>query len=167
MLAASSLQSEGTMAGKIDARLKELGITVPEGVAPAGNYVPAVRSGNLVFVAGQIPLEGGQPQFIGKLGREFQVADGQKAARLCAINIISQLRAALGGDLDKVKRIVRVGGFVNAVPDFTEQPQVINGASDLLVQIFGEAGKHARAAVGVSSLPRGVAVEVEAVAEVA
>jgi enamine deaminase RidA (YjgF/YER057c/UK114 family) len=155
------------MAGKIDARLKELGITVPEGVAPAGNYVPAVRSGNLVFVAGQIPLEGGKPQFIGKLGREFQVEDGQKAARLCAINIVSQLRAALGGDLDKVKRIVRVGGFVNAVPDFTDQPQVINGASDLLVQIFGEAGKHARAAVGVSSLPRGVAVEVEAVAEVA
>ncbi len=155
------------MAGKIDARLKELGITVPEGVAPAGNYVPAVRSGNLVFVAGQIPLEGGKPQFIGKLGREFQVEDGQKAARLCAINIVSQLRAALGGDLDKVKRIVRVGGFVNAVPDFTDQPQVVNGASDLLVQIFGEAGKHARAAVGVSSLPRGVAVEVEAVAEVA
>lgn len=154
------------MAGKIDARLKELGITIPEGVAPAGNYVPAVRSGNLVFVAGQIPLEGGKPQFIGKLGREFKVEDGQKAARLCAINIISQLRAALGGDLDKVKRIVRVGGFVNAVPDFTDQPQVINGASDLLVQIFGEAGKHARAAVGVSSLPRGVAVEVEAVAEV-
>ncbi len=154
------------MAGKIDARLKELGITVPEGVAPAGNYVPAVRSGNLVFVAGQIPLEGGKPQFIGKLGREFKVEDGQKAARLCAINIVSQLRAALGGDLDKVKRIVRVGGFVNAVPDFTDQPQVVNGASDLLVQIFGEAGKHARAAVGVSSLPRGVAVEVEAVAEV-
>ncbi len=154
------------MAGKIDARLKELGITVPEGVAPAANYVPAVRSGNLVFVAGQIPLEGGKPQFIGKLGREFQVEDGQKAARLCAINIVSQLRAALGGDLDKVKRIVRVGGFVNAVPDFTDQPQVVNGASDLLVQIFGEAGKHARAAVGVSSLPRGVAVEVEAVAEV-
>lgn len=155
------------MAGKIEARLKELGITLPEGVAPAGNYVPAVRSGNLVFVAGQIPLEGGKPQFIGKLGREFQVAEGQKAARLCAINIISQLKAALGGDLDKVKRIVRVGGFVNAIPDFTDQPQVINGASDLLVEIFGEAGKHARAAVGVSSLPRGVAVEVEAVAEVA
>lgn len=154
------------MAGKIDAKLRELDITIPEGVAPAGNYVPAVRSGNLVFVAGQIPLEGGKPQFIGKLGREFQVADGQKAARLCAINIISQLRAALGGDLDKVKRIVRVGGFVNAVADFTDQPQVINGASDLLVQVFGDAGKHARAAVGVSSLPRGVAVEVEAVAEV-
>lgn len=155
------------MAGKIDARLKELGITIPDGVAPAGNYVPAVRSGNLVFVAGQIPLEGGKPQFIGKLGREFKVEDGQKAARLCAINIVSQLRAALGGDLDKVKQIVRVGGFVNAVPDFTDQPQVVNGASDLLVQIFGDAGKHARAAVGVSSLPRGVAVEVEAVAEVA
>ena len=148
-------------------RIAELGLQVPDVAKPVASYVPAVRSGNLVFVAGQIPLEGGQPQFIGKLGREFQVADGQKAARLCAINIISQLRAALGGDLDKVKRIVRVGGFVNAIPDFTDQPQVINGASDLLVQVFGEAGKHARAAVGVSSLPRGVAVEVEAVAEVA
>lgn len=154
------------MAGKIDARLKELGITLPDAPAPAANYVPYVHSGNLVFVAGQITIEGGKPQFLGKLGREFQVADGQKAARLCAINIVAQLRAALGGDLDRVKRIVRIAGFVNAVPDFTDHPEVVNGASNLLVEIFGEAGKHARAAVGVGSLPRGVAVEVEAVAEV-
>lgn len=155
------------MAGKIDARLKELGIALPDTPAPAGNYVPAVRSGNLVFIAGQLPIEGGKPQFLGKVGRELQAADGQKAARLCAINIVAQLRTALGGDLDRVKRIVRVGGFVNAVPDFTDHPQVVNGASDVLVEIFGDAGRHARAAVGVGSLPRGVAVEVEAVAEVA
>lgn len=155
------------MAGRIDARLKELGIVLPDAPAPAANYVPSARSGTLIFVAGQLPMEGGKAQFLGKLGREFQTADGQKAARLCALNIVAQLRAALGGDLDKVKRIVRVGGFVNAVPDFTDHPQVVNGASDVLVEIFGDAGKHARAAVGVSSLPRGVAVEVEAVAEVA
>lgn len=155
------------MAGKIDARLKELGITLPEAPMPAANYVPFVRSGNLIFVAGQIPMDGGKPQFIGKLGREFKIEDGQKAARLCALNVIAQMRAALGGDLDKVKRCVRVGGFVNAMPDFGDQPQVINGASDVIVQIFGDAGKHARAAVGVGSLPRGVATEVEAVFEVA
>ena len=154
------------MAGKIDARLKELGITLPDAPAPAANYVPWARSGNLVFVAGQLPMEGGKPQFLGKLGGEFQIADGQKAARLCALNIIAQLRNALDGDLDRVRRIVRVGGFVASTADFIDHPQVVNGASDTLVQIFGEAGKHARAAVGVASLPRGVAVEVEAVAEV-
>jgi enamine deaminase RidA (YjgF/YER057c/UK114 family) len=154
------------MAGKIDARLKELGITLPEAPMPVANYVPSVRSGNLLFVSGQVPMEGGKPQFIGKVGREFQIEDGQKAARLCALNVIAQVRAALGGDLDKVKRCVRVGGFVNCTPDFGDQPQVINGASDLFVQVFGDAGKHARAAVGVSALPRGVAAEVEAVFEV-
>ncbi len=154
------------MAGKIDARLKELDITLPEAPMPAANYVPFVRSGNLVFIAGQIPMEGGKPQFIGKLGREFKIEDGQKAARLCALNVIAQVRAALGGDLDKVRRCVRVGGFVNGTLEFTDQPQVVNGASDVIVQIFGDAGKHARAAVGVASLPRGVATEVEAVFEV-
>lgn len=155
------------MAGKIDARLKELGITLPEAPMPAANYVPFVRSGNLLFIAGQIPMEGGKPQFIGKLGREFKIEDGQNAARLCALNVIAQVRAALGGDLDKVKRCVRVGGFVNSMPEFGDHPQVINGASDVIVQIFGDAGKHARAAVGVAALPRGVATEVEAVFEVA
>jgi enamine deaminase RidA (YjgF/YER057c/UK114 family) len=154
------------MAGRIDARLKELGITLPEAPMPAANYVPFVRSGSLIFVAGQIPLEGGKPQFIGKLGQNFKIEDGQKAARLCALNVIAQVRAALGGNLDEVRRCVRVGGFVNATPDFTDHPQVINGASDVIVQIFGDAGKHARAAVGTSSLPRGVATEVEAVFEV-
>lgn len=155
------------MAGKIDARLKELGITLPEAPMPAANYVPFVRSGNLLFIAGQIPMEGGKPQFIGKLGREFKIEDGQKAARACALNVIAQARAALGGDLDKIVRCVRVGGFVNSMPDFGDQPQVVNGASDVIVQIFGDAGKHARAAVGVAALPRGVAAEVEAIFEVA
>ncbi len=155
------------MPGKIDERLKELGITLPEAPMPAANYVPFVRSGNLLFIAGQIPMEGGKPQFIGKLGREFKIEDGRKAARLCALNVIAQVRAALGGDLDKVRRCVRVGGFVNSMPDFGDHPQVINGASDVIVQVFGDAGKHARAAVGVAALPRGVATEVEAVFEVA
>ena len=155
------------MPGKIDARLAELGIVLPTPAAPAANYVPTVRSGNLVFVAGQVTFDAqGKPQFIGKLGREFDVAQGQQAARLCGINILAQMKAALGGDLDRVVRCVRVGGFVNAVPDFTDHPKVINGASDLLVQVLGDAGKHARAAIGVGSLPLGVACEVEAVFEV-
>ncbi|MBL8838471.1 MAG: RidA family protein [Alphaproteobacteria bacterium] len=155
------------MSGKVDARLAELGITLPSPAAPAANYVPTVRSGNLVFVAGQVTFDAqGKPQFIGKLGREFDVAQGQQAARLCGINILAQMKAALGGDLDRVVRCVRVGGFVNAVPDFTDHPKVINGASDLLVQVLGDAGKHARAAIGVGSLPLGVACEVEAVFEV-
>jgi enamine deaminase RidA (YjgF/YER057c/UK114 family) len=155
------------MPGKIDARLAELGVVRPAAAAPAGNYVPYVVSGKLVFVAGQITLQDGEPQFLGKLGREFGVEEGQAAARLCAINILSQLRAAAGGDLDRVSRIVRLGGFVNCTPDFLDQPKVINGASDLVVAVFGEAGKHARAAVGAPSLPLGVAVEIEAVAELA
>jgi len=155
------------MSGSIDARLAELGLVLPQAAPPAGNYVPYVVSDKLVFVAGQITLQDGKPQFLGKLGREFGVEEGQAAARLCAINILSQLRAAAGGDLDRVARIVRLGGFVNCTPDFVDQPQVINGASDLIVAVFGEAGKHARAAVGAPSLPRGVAVEIEAVAELA
>ena len=155
------------MPGKIETRLKEIGIDLPVAAAPAGNYVPYVVSGKLVFVAGQITLKDGKPQFLGKLGREFGIEEGQAAARLCAINIVSQLKAACGGDLDRVVRIVRLGGFVNCIPEFTDQPKVINGASDLIVQIFGEAGKHARAAVGSSSLPLGVAVEIDAVVEIA
>ena len=155
------------MAGKIDAHLKQLGITVPSASAPAANYVPTVRTGNLLFVAGQVTFKDGKAEYIGKLGREFNVEQGQQAARLCALNIIAQVKNALGGDLDRVKRCVKVTGFVNAIPDFTDQPKVVNGASDLLVEVFGEAGKHARAAVGTGSLPLGVAVEVEAIFEVA
>lgn len=155
------------MPGKIDAKLNDLGLTLPTASTPAANYVPFVRSGNLVFVAGQITFNNGKVEYIGKLGREFGVEDGQKAARLCALNILTHVKSACGGDLDRVRRCVRLGGFVNAVPDFIDHPKVINGASDLIVQVFGEAGKHARAAVGVGSLPLGVAVEVEAVFEVA
>ena len=155
------------MPGKIDARLKALGIELPPTAPPAGNYVPYVVTGKQVFVAGQITLKDGKPQFLGKLGREFGVEEGQQAARLCAINIVAQLKAACGGDLDRIVRIVKLGGFVNCTPEFTDQPKVVNGASDLIVEIFGEAGKHARAAVGAPSLPLGVAVEIDAVAEIA
>jgi enamine deaminase RidA (YjgF/YER057c/UK114 family) len=155
------------MAGNIATRLKELGIALPDAAVPVANYIPVTRFGNLVLVAGQLPIENGQAQFIGKLGRELGVTDGQKAARLCAINIIAQVRTALDGDLDQVKRCLRIGGFVNSEPSFTRHSQVIDGASDLMVQVFGDAGKHARAAVGAGSLPRGVAVEVEGTFEVA
>ncbi len=155
------------MTGTIDARLKQLGIELPPGSAPAANYVPFVVSGKLVFIAGQISQKDGKPEFLGKLGREFGVAEGQQAARLCALSILSHLKTAAGGDLDKVLRCVRLGGFVNATPEFTDHPAVINGASDMIVEIFGDKGKHARAAMGTSSLPRGVAVEIDAIFELA
>jgi diketogulonate reductase-like aldo/keto reductase/enamine deaminase RidA (YjgF/YER057c/UK114 family) len=147
-------------------RLLDLGITLPSPPNPAANYVPAVRSGNQLFIAGQVPVQDGKAQFIGKLGAGLSIEQGQQAARLCAINVLAQVANALDGDLDRVVRCVRVAGFVNAVPDFTEHPLVINGASDLFVAVFGEAGRHARTSVGAGSLPRGVAVEVEAVFEV-
>jgi enamine deaminase RidA (YjgF/YER057c/UK114 family) len=154
------------MAGKVEGRLSELGITVPQAAAPVANYVGFVKAGNLVFVSGQVTLKDGKLQYIGKLGAEISLEDGQKAARLCATNIIAQLKAACDGDLDRVKRIVRLGGFVNSTPDFTDQPKVINGASDLMVEAFGDRGKHARAAVSAGSLPLGVAVEIDAIAEI-
>lgn len=146
-------------------KAKELGIPLGTPPAPAGAYVPTVRTGNLVFVSGQIPLRPDGTRPTGKLGADASIEDGQEAARLCAIALINQLWAALGS-LDNVKQIVKVTGFVNSTPDFTQQPQVVNGASELLAAVFGEAGKHARAAVGVASLPGGVPVEVELVAEV-
>ncbi len=155
------------MAGEVDARLAELGIEVPEAAAPVANYVGYVQSGNLVFVSGQVPLVDGAFKFQGKVGAEFSVEQGQEAARICAINIIAQLKAACGGDLDRVQHIVKLGGFVNSTPEFTDQPKVINGASDLMVAVFGDAGKHARAAVSAGALPLGVAVEIDAIAEIA
>jgi len=155
------------MGGTIEAKLNELGIELPAATAPIANYVPFTRSGNLVVVSGQVSVRGGKPEFVGKLGREISVAEGQQAARLCALNILAHLRTACDGDLDRVKRVLRLGGFVNCTPEFTEMPQVVNGASDLMVAVFGDAGKHARAAVGVSSLPLGVTVEVEAMFEIA
>jgi enamine deaminase RidA (YjgF/YER057c/UK114 family) len=154
------------MSGKIDARLSELGITLPQANAPVANYLPYVRSGNLVNISGQITMENGELKFIGKLGKEYGVEEGQKAARLCALNLIAQVRAAVG-DLDKVTRVVKLNAFVNSAPEFTDQPKVVNGASDTMVEIFGDVGKHARSAVGVASLPLGVAVEIDGVFEVA
>ena len=155
------------MAGEVDARLADLGIEVPEAAAPVANYVGYVRSGDLVFVSGQVPLVDGAFKFQGKVGAEFSVAEGQEAARICAINIIAQLKAACGGDLDRVRRIVKLGGFVNSTPEFADQPKVINGASDLMVAVFGDVGKHSRAAVSAGALPLGVAVEIDAIAEIA
>ena len=155
------------MSGRIDARLKELGLELPQATAPIANYVPYTVNGKLVVVSGQVSVRDGKPEFVGKLGAGMSIAEGQEAAKLCALNILAHVKTACGGDLDKVKRVLRLGGFVNCTPDFTDMPQVVNGASDLMVAVFGEAGKHARAAVGVSSLPLGVAVEVEAMVELA
>ena len=151
---------------KIDSRLKELGIDLPTPPTPVASYVPYVISGRQVFISGQVTLKDGVPQYIGKVGGAISLEDGKAAARLCAVNVLAVLKMACGGNLEKVVRCVKVGVFVNAVPDFTQQPEVGNGASDLFVAVFGEAGKHARAAIGVGSLPRGVAVEVDAVFEI-
>jgi len=155
------------MSGTIEARLAELRLDLPEPSAPVANYVPFTVSGKLVFISGQICQWNGERRFIGKLGGEIGMADGQEAARLCGLNILAHLRVAAGGDLDRVARCLRLGGFVNCTPDFADMPRVVNGASDLMVEVFGDKGRHARAAVGVSSLPGNVAVEVEAVFELA
>ncbi len=152
--------------GKIDDRLAELGIEIAEPAAPVANYVGYVISGNLVFVSGQVTLENGEFKYQGKVGADFSVEEGAQAARLCGINIISQVKAACGGDLDRVVRCVKLGGFVNSTTDFTQHPQVINGCSDLMVDVFGDKGKHARFALGAGSLPANVAVEVDAVFEI-
>lgn len=152
---------------RIDERLRELAIDLPDASTPGANYLPSVRSGNLLYLTGQLSQWNGERRFIGKLGREFDIAAGQQAARLCALNLIAHLRQALDGDLDRVVRCVRIAGYVNSVPDFTGQSQVVNGASDVFVSVFGEAGRHTRMAVGVSALPYDVAVEVEGVFEVA
>ncbi len=154
------------MTGRIEDRLKELQIELPQPSKPGANYVQFVRTGNLVFLTGQLSQWNGERRFIGKLGREFGVEEGQQAARLCALNLIAHLRTALDGDLHRAVRCVRIAGYVNSTPDFVSQSQVINGASDLFVEILGEAGRHTRMAVGVSALPYDVAVEVEAVFEV-
>ena len=153
------------MAGTIDSRLAELGIELPEAAAPAANYVPYAISGNQLYIAGQVTVWNGEFKFIGRLGEELGVDEGYQAARLCALNIIAQVKAACGGDLDRVARCVKLGGFVNSTPDFTDQPKVINGASDLMAEVFEDKGKHARFAVGAAVLPFGVAVEVDAIFE--
>lgn len=155
------------MTSRVDQRLGELGLTLPPPSKAAGSYVPYRRTGPWVHISGQVPVGPSGLEFVGKLGRDFDVADGQKAARLCALNILAQLRTACDGDLDRVRACLKITGFVNAVPDFTDHPAVINGASELIVDVLGEPGRHARAAVGAGSLPLGVAVEVDAMFEIA
>ncbi len=150
----------------IEDKLSELGVSLPDAQAPAANYVPYVISGNLVFVSGQIAKDE-NGLIIGKLGENFTVEQGQAAAKVCAINLLSQLKAACGGDLDRLVRVVKLGGFVNATQDFTDHPMVINGASDFIGAVCGDKGAHARAAVGCSSLPFGVAAEIEGIFEIA
>jgi enamine deaminase RidA (YjgF/YER057c/UK114 family) len=149
------------MSQEIDARLRESGIVLPSPAAPAANYVAFVIAGGLLTISGQLPLEDGVLAVKGKLGQGVSLEEGQRAARLCAINILAQAQSALG-DLGRIGRCVRLGGFVASAPDFTDQHKVVNGASDLIAGILGEAGKHARAAVGVASLPLDAAVEIEA-----
>lgn len=153
------------MAGTVESLLAELGLNLPSAPAPAANYVPAVRTGNLLFVSGQISKSPDGDAVVGKLGADVSVEDGQKAARICAMNILAQVKAAVG-DLDQIVRIVRLNGFVNSTPEFTDHPQVINGASDLMGQVLGDRGKHSRCALGVAALPFGVAVEIDAVVEI-
>ncbi len=154
------------MSGEIDARLAELGIELPVTAFPAANYVPYVQIGDMVYVSGQIsinPTAGSR----GKLGADISNDEGYAAARICGENLLAQLKAACGGDLDRVVQVVRLGGFVNCTPDFVDHPAIINGSSDLMVEVFGEKGRHARAAVGTSSLPFGVSVEVEGLFQIA
>lgn len=154
------------MIGSVEARLREMGIELPAAAAPVANFVPCVRTGSTLFVSGQIPVWNGEIRHVGKVGREVSAEEARRAARLCALNVLAQARAFLGG-LDRVTRVCMVQGFVNGVPEFTEHPAVVNGASDLFVEVFGDAGRHARFAVGAGSLPFNVAVEVAAVLEVA
>lgn len=151
---------------KISEKIKELGLEIPEAAVPVANYVGFVKSGNQIIVSGQLPMRNGSVKYTGKVGSEVSTDDAVLAAKLCAINIIAQLDAALDGDLDKIKKCVKLSIFVNADPDFTDHPKVANGASDLMVEIFEEKGKHARAATGAGSLPLGATVEVDAIFEI-
>ena len=153
------------MTGKIDQQLAKLGIKIPEPRSPSANYVPFVRTGNLVFVSGQVSMaEDGL--IAGKLGEDVDIETGIKGARACGLNLLGQLKVACDGNLDKVKRVIKLGGFVNATPDFIHPPTILNGASDLMVEIFGDSGRHARFAVATASLPQGAAVEVDGTFEI-
>jgi len=149
------------MPGSVENRLQELGIELPAAAAPAANYVPFVLSGNQLFISGQLPLIADGEKFSGKLGADVNVETGERAARACALNILAQAKDALG-DLERIERCLKLGGFVNATDDFTDHPEVINGASNLLAEVLGEKGRHTRFAVGCGSLPRDVPVEVDA-----
>jgi len=154
------------MTDRIDRTLGELGLALPAPAAPVAAYVPAVEAGGLLHLSGQLPFRDGQ-LVTGRLGEGVSLEEGQAAAQACGLMIVAQIKAALGGDLSRVRRIVRLGVFVNSTPDFTDQPKVANGASELMVALFGDAGKHARSAVGVPVLPLGAAVEIDAIVELA
>ncbi|WP_319773239.1 RidA family protein [Breoghania sp.] len=154
------------MTGTIESKLAELGVTLPSPAAPAANYVPYVVSGLHLYVSGQLPSDSEGLKFQGRCGETMSVEDGQKAARLCAINLLAQAKAATG-DLERIARLVKLTAFVNSTADFGDQPKVVNGASDFMVEALGEKGRHARSAVGVAALPFGVAVEIEAIFELA
>lgn len=143
-------------------QIAENNLELPQPAAPAATYVPYRIHNNVVYISGQLPMWNGELKFVGKLGQDYDVSQGQEAARLCGLNILAQLKHACGGDLDRVEACLRLGGFVNCVDSFTDQPKVINGASELMIQMFGDRGLHARAAVGVNTLPLGVAVEIDA-----
>ena len=155
------------MTSAIEQRLAAHGLELPDAPAPAANYVPYTVSGKLLFVAGQLPFKSGQVAVTGRLGKDVSLEQGQEAARICALNLLAQAKAACGGDLSRLARCLKLGGFVSCTPEFADHPAVINGASDLMVQAMGKAGQHARFAVGCASLPRGAAVEVEGIFELA
>jgi enamine deaminase RidA (YjgF/YER057c/UK114 family) len=146
-------------------RLEELGIRLPDPATPLAAYVPTVRTGNLVYVSGQVPMVDGKPLHVGRLGADLALEQGVEAAERCAINVLAALKGELG-ELSRIRRIVKLTGFVASAPDFNDQPKVVNGASELFVKVFGDAGKHARSAIGMAALPLGVPVEVEAIVEV-
>ena len=154
------------MLGIYEQKLAEQGITLPDAPAPAANYVPYVLVGNILYVSGQIS-QNASGLIIGKLGENMTTEQGAEAARFCAINLLAQVKSACAGDLDQLVRVIKLTGFVNSMPEFTEQPQVINGASDLMGSVLGEAGKHARVAVSANSLPLGVAVEIDGIFQIA
>lgn len=151
--------------GKFESKLSEMGVTLPDAPMPAANYVPYVQVGDLIFVSGQIPKDG-EALVTGKLGDDMETAGGAEAAKICAIALLAQVKAACGGDLDRLVRVVKLTGFVNSTADYGEQPQVINGASDFLGEALGDAGKHSRSAVSAAALPFGVAVEIEGIFQV-
>ncbi|MFZ1815155.1 MAG: RidA family protein [Rhizobiaceae bacterium] len=155
------------MSARIADRLKELGILLPEPPKPVASYVGFVRQGDLVFISGQLPFEAGVLKGTGLLGRDIGTDEGAAAARICAINVLAQVKAVCDGDMERIVRCIRLGGFVASMPDYTDHPKVINGASDLMAQVLGEKGVHARAAVGVACLPLNACVEVEAVFAIA
>ena len=152
------------MSGEIEAKLDAMGLSLPDAVAPAANYIPFVRVGDVLHVSGQISMQDGA-LITGKVGAELTVEEGAAAAQTCALSLLAQVKAACGGDLTKLKRVVKLVGFVNSTPDFTDQPKVINGASDFFVEVLGDAGRHARSAVSAGALPLGVAVEIEGIFE--